>query len=60
MAALSMPGETHRQRSLAGYGPWDHKESVTTEGLYHSRMKSFESLDPLPLVPFLLGTTVVS
>ena len=28
-----MPGESHRQRSLAGYGPWDHKESDTTERL---------------------------
>ena len=21
-----LPGESHRQRSLAGYSPWDHKE----------------------------------
>ena len=27
------PGESHRLRSLAGYSPWDHKESDTTEGL---------------------------
>ena len=26
----------HGQRSLAGYGPWDHKESDTTEQLKHS------------------------
>ena len=24
-------GESHRQRSLAGYSPWGHKESDTTE-----------------------------
>ena len=26
-----MPGEFHGQRSLAGYSPWDHTESDTTE-----------------------------
>ena len=26
-----LPGESHRQRSLAGYHPWGHKESDTTE-----------------------------
>ena len=26
-----LPGESHRQRSLVGYGPLDHKESDTTE-----------------------------
>ena len=26
-----LPGESHRQRSLAGYSPWGHKESGTTE-----------------------------
>ena len=25
-----LPGESHRQRSLAGYGPQGHKESDTT------------------------------
>ena len=25
------PGEFHGQRSLAGYNPWGHKESDTTE-----------------------------
>ena len=28
---LYLPGESHGQRSLAGYSPWDHKESDTTE-----------------------------
>ena len=27
------PGKSHTQRSLAGYCPWDHKESDTTEQL---------------------------
>ena len=27
----SVPGESHGQRSLAGYGPWGRKESDTTE-----------------------------
>ena len=26
-----LPGESHGQRSLVGYSPWDHKESDTTE-----------------------------
>ena len=30
-----MPGEPHGQRNLAGYSPWGHKESDTTEATYH-------------------------
>ena len=26
-----LPGESHGQRSLVGYGPWGHKELDTTE-----------------------------
>ena len=26
-----LPGESHGQRSLAGYGPWGHKELDATE-----------------------------
>ena len=26
-----LPGESHGQRSLVGYSPWDHKELETTE-----------------------------
>ena len=36
-----LPGKSHGQRSLVGYGPWSHKESDTTERLHF----------PLPLVP---------
>ena len=28
-----LPGEFHRESSLAGYSPWGHKESETTERL---------------------------
>ena len=28
-----LPGESHGQRSLAGYSPWGHKETDTTEQL---------------------------
>ena len=28
-----LPGKSHRQRSLAGYNPWGHTESNTTERL---------------------------
>ena len=31
-----MPGEFHGQRNLAGYSPWGHKESDTTERLTHT------------------------
>ena len=27
------PGESHGQKSLAGYSPWSHKESDPTEQL---------------------------
>ena len=30
---IFLPGEIHGQRSLAGYSPWGHKESDTTDGL---------------------------
>ena len=26
-----LPGESHEQRSLAGYSPWSHKESDTSK-----------------------------
>ena len=30
-APIFLPGEFHGQRSLAGYNPWGHAESDTTE-----------------------------
>ena len=45
------PGESHGQRSLAGYSPWDSKESDRTEQLTLSlftghRGLSFEETEP--------------
>ena len=31
LAPIFLPGESHGWRSLAGYNPWGHKESDTTE-----------------------------
>ena len=31
-----LPGESHRQSSLVGYSPWDHKESDMTELTQHA------------------------
>jgi len=33
-----LPGESHGQRSLAGHGPWGHKESDTTKKTEHACM----------------------
>ena len=33
-----LPGESHRQRSLAGHSPWGGKESDTTERLTHTHI----------------------
>ena len=33
---LSLPGESHGQRSLVGYSPWGLKEPDTTEGTWHT------------------------
>ena len=33
---IFLPGESHGQRRLAGYGPWGHKESDMTEAAEHS------------------------
>ena len=32
---VSLPGEFHGQRSLAGYSPWGHKELDTAEATEH-------------------------
>ena len=33
-----LPGESHGQRSLLSYSPWDHKESDTSEVTQHTRL----------------------
>ena len=43
------PGKSPGQRSLAGYSPWGHKESDTTEGLslgYYSKNINASSSTP--------------
>ena len=35
-----LPGESHGQRSLAGYSPWGRKESNTTEATSHTHSMS--------------------
>ena len=37
-----LPGKSHGQRSLAGYSPWGHKESHTTERLNSNDQHPFE------------------
>ena len=37
-----LPGESHGQRSLAGYSPWVHKESGTTEGLSTAQQNTWD------------------
>jgi len=31
LVPVFLPGEFHEQRNLAGYSPWGHRESDTTE-----------------------------
>ena len=35
---IFLPGESHGQRSLAGYSPWGCKESDTTEATWRARV----------------------
>ena len=37
-----LPGESHRQRRLAGYSPWGHEESDTTETKHSSSLHHFQ------------------
>ena len=39
--AVFLPGESHGQRSLAGYSPWGSKESDTTEMPEHTHAESY-------------------
>ena len=55
-----LPGESHGHRSLAGYSPWGHKESNTTEWLTHTLVSSVGGAPVLRLhlwwTTFLSGT----
>ena len=46
---LFLPGKSHRQRSLAGYSLWSHKESDITEQL--STAQQHKTGNPLPWCP---------
>ena len=37
---IFLPGESHGQRSLAGYSPWGHKESDMAEAIEHVSEKN--------------------
>jgi len=55
---IFLPGKLHRQRRLAGYSPWGHKEPDTTEQLtlyLKARKATFKTLRSLYLVPSLHG-----
>ena len=40
MVTVFLPGESHGQRSLAGYSSWGRKESDTTEQLNDNKSKA--------------------
>ena len=48
--------ENSRQRSLAGYSLWDHKESDTTERLTHFTPLCCYDLNKSPCVPCMSGS----
>ena len=52
--AALLPGESHGHRNMAGYGPWGHKESDTTERVLRVPLKwvDFQSC----IIIFLLSS----
>ena len=48
------PGKSHRQRSLAGYSPWGHKELDAAEHT-HTHTQKTTHLKSLNLAPLLEG-----
>ena len=51
-----LPGESHEQRSLAGYSPWGHKESDATEATEHEHETSLlETAQQFFLFGWLVG-----
>ena len=46
---MFLPGEFHGQRNLAGYSPWGHKESDTTEPLTHTHTRTHTHTHTLSL-----------
>jgi len=45
-----LPGESHGQRSLAGYSPWGRKESDRTEVTWHGTSQSIQSFSHVRLL----------
>ena len=39
-----LPGESHRQRRLAGYSPWGREESDTTEATFRALTLGLQTL----------------
>ena len=50
---VSLPGESHGQRSLVGYSPWGRKESDTTERL-HFIYQTLKSICALTQIFYVL------
>ena len=47
-----MPGKSHGQRRLAGYNPWDHKESGKTEQPNNNNMTKLHDADSIFFLAF--------
>jgi len=45
---VPLPGKFHRQKSLAGYNPWGHKASDTTEHVAHVPVCACKQLSSCP------------
>ena len=58
--AVFLPGESHGQRSLAGYSPGGHKKPDTTEVTEHLDFPGGPGVSSVLLVPPLPGTLVPS
>ena len=48
LTPVFLPGESHGQRSLIGYGPWGHEESDTTEQLSIACIHTYIQLANVP------------
>ena len=53
-----LPGESHGQRSLAGYSPWGCRESNMTEATQHAHMHANSSLKGNIEIPVLCAFNV--
>ena len=41
LTPVFLPGESHGQRSLAGYSPWGHTELDMTEAIEHAHRSTY-------------------